>query len=71
MKQYVVYFYVKANCTEYLAQRNVEASNSKEACQILKSWYHGKTGKNAFRPATKVSKSDLDFYGSRDRRLFF
>ena len=71
MKQYMVYFFVKANCTEFLAQRIVEAPNAKEACKVCKDWYHQKTGKNAFRPTTKLDESDIAFYGSRGRRLFF
>lgn len=53
MKEYVVYFYVKANRTEYLCDVVVEAKTAVEACKLVKHWYHKKTGKNAFRPTTK------------------
>lgn len=39
MKQYVVYFFIKANRMEYLADVVVEAPTAKAACKLCKEWY--------------------------------
>lgn len=65
MKQYVVYFFIKANRTEYLADVVIEAQNAKEACKLCKEWYYKKTGKNAFRPTIRMSDADQKWYEDR------
>ena len=54
MKTYVVYFFIKANRTEYLADVVIEAPTAKAACALCRDWYFKTTGKNAFRPTTKT-----------------
>lgn len=65
MKKYVVYFYIKENRTEYLADVSVCANTAKEACKLCKGWYYKKTGKNAFRPTTKVDEEFMKRYEER------
>ena len=54
MKPYIVYFFIKENRKEYLADVVIEAASAKEACARCKEWYFKKTGKNAFRPTTSI-----------------
>ena len=56
-KSYQVFYYIKANRTETLHHMFVMANNSKEACKKCKEVVFEKTGKNAFRPTTKVPTS--------------
>lgn len=56
MKPYIVYFFIKENRTEYLADVVIEAASAKEACARCKEWYFKKTGKNAFRPTTSIRR---------------
>lgn len=65
MKEYVVYFYIKQNRAEYLADIVVEAKNAKDACKAAKEWYFNKTGKNAFRPTTKPDAEIIARYKER------
>lgn len=53
MKNYEVFYWIKANSTETLHSLVVEAANSKEACSKCKAQVFAKTGRNAFRPTTK------------------
>lgn len=71
MKQYTVYFFIKANRTEYLADVVIEAQTAKDACKICKEWYFEKTGKNAFRPTTKMSDEDRKWYDARSNVRHF
>lgn len=56
-KSYQVFYYIKANRTETLHHMFVMANNSKEACKKCKEVVLEKTGRNAFRPTTKVPTS--------------
>lgn len=56
-KSYQVFYYIKANGTETLHHIFVMANNSKEACKKAKEVVFEKTGRNAFRPTTKVPTS--------------
>lgn len=56
-KSYQVFYYIKANRTETLHHMFVMANNSKEACKKCKEVVFEKTGRNAFRPTTKVPTS--------------
>lgn len=58
MKQYTVYYIIKANRREWLHKMEVEAANSREATKVCKERVHAKTGKNGYiqRIAT-VSRS--------------
>lgn len=58
-KTYQVFYWIKANRKEYLRHMFVSAANSKEACQICKQQVLEQTGRNAFRPSTKVP--DIEF----------
>lgn len=71
MKQYVVYFYIKANRTEYLADVVVEAPTEKAACALCKDWYFEATGKNAFRPTTSITDDAREWYEDRGRVRHF
>lgn len=71
MKTYVVYFFIKANRTEYLADVAVEAPTAKAACALCKDWYFKTTGKNAFRPTTKLSDEDQKWYEDHNRIKHF
>lgn len=53
IKDYQVFYYIKANRTETLNHMFVRASNSREACKKCKEEVFKQTGKNAFRPTTK------------------
>ena len=39
MKTYTVYFYVKANRTEYMVDVDVQAQTAKSACASVKQWF--------------------------------
>lgn len=67
MKTYVVYFFIKANRMEYLADVVVEAPTAKAACKLCKEWYFNKTGKNAFRPTTSITDDARRWYEERGR----
>ena len=56
-KSYQVFYYIKANRTETLHHMFVMANNSKEARKKCKEVVFEKTGRNAFRPTTKVPTS--------------
>lgn len=71
MKLYTVYFIIKENRTEYLADVVVEAPNAKESCKLCKDWYHKKTGRNAFRPTTSMSEDDRKWYKDHDHLRHF
>lgn len=71
MKEYTVYFYIKQNRTEYLADVVIKAENAKAACSVCKEWYRTKTGKNAFRPTTSENQISFDWYESRGQRVHF
>lgn len=53
MKNYVVWYWIKANRQEVLLNMLVSAENSKAACAKCKLLVKEKTGRNAFRPTTK------------------
>lgn len=67
MKPYIVYFFIKENRTEYLADVVIEATSAKEACARCKEWYFKKTGKNVFRPTTSISDETKKWYAEHDR----
>lgn len=71
MKTYTVWFVIKANRTEYLADVQVKARTAKDACKTVKVWYHDKTGKNAFRPTTKLLEGETDWYQKRGNLKHF
>lgn len=60
MKSYQVFYWIKKNRHEYLEHMFVSANNAKEACQVCKDQVKEQTGRNAFRPTTKVP--DLNEY---------
>ena len=66
-KPYIVYFFIKENRKEYLADVVIEAASAKEACARCKEWYFKKTGKNAFRPTTSISDETQKWYAEHDR----
>mgnify|MGYP000575626059 CR=1 FL=1 len=68
MKTYTVYFYVKANRTEYMVDVEVQAQNAKLACALVKTWYKDLTGRNAFRPTTKYSPDVEAWYQKKGNR---
>ena len=53
MKNYQVYYWIKANRTEKLYVMTITAANAKEACGKCKAEVKEQTGRNAFRPTTK------------------
>lgn len=53
MKPYIVYFFIKENRKEYLADVVIEAASAKEACARCKEWYFKKTGKKRISPDYK------------------
>ena len=55
MKQYTVYYIIKANRREWLHKMEVEAANSREATKVCKERVYAKTKKNAFRPSTSIN----------------
>lgn len=55
MKQYTVYYIIKANRREWLHKMEVEAANSREATKVCKERVYAKTEKNAFRPSTSIN----------------
>lgn len=59
LKSYQVFYYIKANKQETLHHIFVMANNAKEACKKCKEVVYQKTGRNAFRPTTKVPKDFL------------
>lgn len=54
MKNYQVFYWIKANKKEYLNHMFVTAKNAREACAICKDEVKKQTGRNAFRPTTKL-----------------
>lgn len=50
MKNYQVFYYIKANRTETLNHMFIIAKNKKEACAKCKEVVRERTGRNAFRP---------------------
>lgn len=54
MKNYTVYYVIKANRAEWLHKMDVEAVNAKEAIRLCKMAVYEKSGKNAFRPSTNI-----------------
>lgn len=54
MKIYQVFYWIKKNNREYLNHMFVAANNAREACQVCKRQVKEQTGRNAFRPTTKV-----------------
>ncbi len=65
LKTYTVYFFEKRDKTEYLSTVDVNASTAKEACRKTKEWFKTKTGRNAFRPTTKISPKTVEIYKYR------
>ena len=53
-KTYQVFYWTKKYRHEYLEHVFVPANNAKDACRICKEQVREKTGRNAFRPTTKV-----------------
>lgn len=56
MKQYTVYYIIKANSREWLHKMEVKAANSREATKVCKERVYEKTKKNAFRPSTSINR---------------
>lgn len=54
-----------------LADVAVEAPTAKAACALCKDWYFKTTGKNAFRPTTKLSDEDRKWYEDHNRIKHF
>lgn len=54
MKTYQVFYWIKKNGREYLNHMFVTANNAKESLQVCKQQVKEQTGRNAFRPTTKV-----------------
>lgn len=54
MKTYQVFYWIKKNGREYLEHMFVNANNAKEATKVCKQQVKERTGRNAFRPTTKV-----------------
>ncbi|MCD7843629.1 MAG: hypothetical protein LUG17_03270 [Clostridiales bacterium] len=71
MKTYTVYFVIKANRTEYLADVAVKAQTAKEACKAARVWYYDMSGKNAFRPTAKMDAADRKWYENRGNLRHF
>ena len=69
MKTYQVFYYIKANRTETLHYISVDANNSKEACKKCKELVFKKTGKNAFRPTTKVPEEFLKILSNNESEV--
>lgn len=60
---YNVYYVIKMNGKEYLhVLENVKAANARVACGFCKQYVFERTGRNAFRPCTKVSEDDVNRY---------
>lgn len=58
-KTYQVFYWIKKNGREYLNHMYISADNSKEACKICKEQVKQQTGRNAFRPTTKVPDPEM------------
>lgn len=58
MKEYQVFYWLKMNRREHLRHMFVRANNAREACAICKRQVYQQTGRNAFRPTTKVPELD-------------
>lgn len=54
LKQYQIFYVIKHNRKEQINHIFVAANNKKEACRKCKEIVYGRTGRNAFRPITKV-----------------
>lgn len=66
MKEYNVFYTIKANRLKILKNMKIEASNSKEACAKCKEIVKEKTGRNAFRPTTKApDATTIEFYKNK------
>lgn len=63
MKSYQVFYWIKKNSHEYLDHMFVSANNAKDACRICKEQVKKQTGRNAFRPTTKVP--DIAYYENK------
>ena len=57
MKTYQVFYWIKKSRREYLEHMFVAANNAKEATQVCKQQVKEQTGRNAFRPTTKVPET--------------
>lgn len=53
-KSYQVFYWIKKNNHEYLNHMFVIAGGVKDACRSCKEQVKEQTGRNAFRPTTKV-----------------
>lgn len=66
MRNYQVFYWIKANKKEYLNHMFVTAKNAREACTVCKEVVKNQTGRNAFRPTTKLP----DLAGYRGNKNF-
>ena len=59
MKNYIVYYIIKAHCTETGHSKIVEAKNASEACKEVKRMVYAETGRNAFRPEAEAYEEGM------------
>ena len=59
MKRYTVFYIIKANGLCYLKSIDVNADTALDACALCRKTVKAKTGKNAFRPTTRIDRDDL------------
>ncbi len=62
IKKYEVFYIIKMNGREQLHLMEIEAATAKEACAECKYRVREQTGRNAFRPTTKMSEDDINRY---------
>lgn len=59
MRRYTVFYIIKANNMSYLRSEDVNANTARDACALCKAMVRTKTGRNAFRPTTRMSREEL------------
>lgn len=72
MKIYNVYYVIKMNGKDYLhVLENVKADNAKVAIRFCKEYVQRRTGRNAFRPCTKIDDYELEhrYHGEINKKL--
>ena len=71
MKTYVVYFFIKQTGQSIWPTSLSRLPRQKAACALCRDWYFKTTGKNAFRPTTKLSGEDRKWYEDHNRIKHF
>lgn len=61
-KKYEVFYIIKMNVSERLCSMEIEVATAKAACTSCKSRVAELTGRNAFRPTTKMSEDSIHRY---------